>query len=481
MNSKRLLLLISFLLLLISGLFAYSVENFIETAYQVDHIELKKNSLSVFRDSPVYPDKNDYYLGFETSPDESWQGMHKQTEAFYRQGLKFVHADNALAIPEPQHDFFTAYPDIGSFEIQFFFKAYHLQGEQIIIQRYGSVVDRENAVNLPQGFRVVLSGNYLRVDFEQMFHFKEKRKDFRLNHPDRLSENEWVHVQIQYFENLGELRLMINGELSDRKVTSADGSDSSSFYYPCFFIQNDHPLKLGVRFQGEFDELLFRSGHPLKEEPQSFFGEYVSKVIELNEYSELRSVNIKRMNNGLGRYRLFVRVSKSFFLPDNHLLTWVPVSERGELLDAYQEMLSGKYLQYKLVLESFKADRSVHITGIDFDLKADPVPEAPQIISHKAGEGQLSLTWARNTESDVSGFILRISFADEPAYKIIEERNIMLEDVSILEEDSFSHTFFDLIQGRPLRIELLAYDRWGREHHSLPSKPQIIRLNTSIE
>jgi hypothetical protein len=259
--------------------------------------------------------------------------------------------------------------------------------------------------------------------------------------------NEWHHHALHYDSDTGLLSLFFDGRESNLVWVTETGRQGGTLLLGTFSPYLGVPISLGESFSGFMDEFRISRGMP-----EFFIGDYRSSgeirsdVIDLTgPGSKMVKVSWSGVEDNGTAIRIYLRVSKSYFLPaaepgerigriegrgsggsDTAGGTEDPTSQAGDV-PGYPgwiqvkngEVLAGRlpagrYLQWKAVLLG-TGDTSPFVRGtgsvytpvlksLAVMIEPDDPPLTPTVLNAVPLDRGVKITWLRNKESDIQGY-----------------------------------------------------------------------------
>ncbi len=414
--------------------------------------------------------KADYYLNLDGSLPPHSQGLPLWTQGYEGQALNFRSPQNAIAIPHSPAAFFNQVPDLGNFYIEFFFRIHEAVGGQILIEKKGLVYDAVNEEIVNQGFTVGIENGRLKVDFENIFHFKNKHFSFSLERGKVLTPGRWYQAVVVYLHNEAELIKYLDGQVEERLFTTISGGEEGTRLYPSFIKGTKTDLVLGSRFSGDLDEIRMSRGERQKLVVKRFpdsMATFMSTVLPMARYSKINKISLAQELQGQSSVTLKLRVAPKYFLPQDDVVAWQQVP-----LNTGFESGEGQFFQFSLEVKNIGLFKPNVLKAIQFEFDTQPILSPPELISVTEQDRSLILKWRVTSENDLAGY---------NAYAIKGSGDLRKNNPELLKwnfpfkatwrKDSYEASVVEmkidnLENGSSYQVALTAYDSKGPSHES---------------
>jgi hypothetical protein len=251
----------------------------------------------------------------------------------------------------------------------------------------------------------------------------------------------WSHHIIRYNADTGLLEYLVNGRIENIAYTTGSGREGGDVYTP--YPGRDGQFILGGRFSGMLDEFrlynrainapgraaLDRVSHTALELPElAKFprnGRFETRTLDLGEP---RSTVLKLEASG-GRFTAGQAGRKpaknsyagtgNFQFPDNSAvqffirageepyrfdrIPWMPVTPGSELAGG----LRGRYIQIAAALyPSGDCETTPYLEEIRIFYKSNEAPYPPSLVTAKALDGTVELSWRSSPDANTAGYLL---------------------------------------------------------------------------
>lgn len=392
------------------------------------------------------PFSTDILLKFDKTPDRYVKDdsgkydIYSAGYQFLKEGVgngcaSFFRNNDGVMINTSEGLWLGSTEDLGSFNIEFRFKAAELKNGSILFSRIGYFS------GVKKGIEIKLKDRGVSAYFYNMFRTPEgKLRSASLVRGERLDKGEWYHFSLSFDRGSGKLAKFLNDNEEDVVYMTVSGGAFSEVYTPLFgYIDSedgssrgtDLPLAvIGKNYNGLIDEfrISYRHYRELKE----------STDIALNRYKGsgyAGRIPYNREGVITGPVKEFpttgtsitdfsweeisvpgtfiwmeMRISDRAFNDKDTSIKWYKVNPGQKKIYSMRgddgEYLRGKYFQWRAHLAaSPEGDKSPVMKKVIVKYKADSpptVPLSPEIAG--TGDRYIILKWKRNVEADLGGY-----------------------------------------------------------------------------
>ena len=334
----------------------------------------------------------------------------------------FLYHHNSIKIKPLESSVFFKERPVPSFAIDFYLYPTSAYDEDTVFSWHVPVVELDGKYT---GIKAYFENGKLVWLIENVFKnrgpgFKKVSLGERIETPI----NEWHHHALYYNSQDGLLTLYFDGKENNLEWITSNGSENGSILEGEFSRYLAVPITIGESFLGYMDEFRISRGLPgfdIKDFREK--GEINSRVIELDHKgTKVVKMSWESIEEKGTAVRMFYRISEDYFFPgDGESLDssddtnsssgevpdggpsgprWVQVKNGVEI----SENLTGKYLQWRAVLYGTNGEYTPYLLSMEMMLELDPPPQAPVLLKVDPVDGGAKLVWAKNKESDISGY-----------------------------------------------------------------------------
>ncbi len=372
--------------------------------------------------------------------DSGKYNIYSANYQFLKEGVgngcaSFFKNDHGVKINTSEGLWLGSVEDLGSFNIEFRFKAAELSSGGILFSRVGYFS------GVKKGIEVKLKDRSITAHLYNMFRKPDGTlKSVSLVRGVRLNKGEWYHFSLSFDRGTGKLAKYINDNEDDVVYMTSSGGAFSDVYPPLFgYIDSedgssrgtDLPLAvIGKNYSGLIDEFRISYMHykDLKDNRdiaiQKYKGsEYAGRVpynregVITSPVSELPSTGTsitdfmwdEIINSGTFIW-MEMRVSDRFFSEKDSSVKWYKIKPDQRKIFMMKgddgDYLRGKYFQWRAHLAaSPEGDRSPVMKKVVVKYKADYPPIVPLGFEiGETGDSSITLKWKRNVEADLGGY-----------------------------------------------------------------------------
>jgi len=417
------------------------------------------------------PKGGDFFLDFGRSLPAGATGLALLgREGSLGKAAEFLQPENALRIPVPAHPFFTRFPDLGAFTVEFRLMLYDAGASGPLVSRMGSAWDASGSCLRSQGFQVELRRGKLAARFENFFQSRGRFLSVELDRGFQLEPDRWYHAALRYDGATGLLEKRLDGIEEDRRYATSDGSDQGVLYGAGFLPGHRAPLVLGEGFTGRLEGLRIsaeRGRRTVVNPLPDSISAWTSTVLSLKPWSRLRRIALGPLE-GRSTAELRVRTAPERFLAEDTRLAWKPVPVNAPIPEGLLE--DGRYAQVRLVVRNQGLARPNRIDALTLEYEADEVPTAPELLSVVARNGAAELVWQVGTEDDLAGYRIWWLPAGANLTKKSAQKAAVPLPASLRAADAESARMAFRVEGLEngvcYQIAVTAWDRRGESHES---------------
>lgn len=409
----KITLLFNLQMLIYSTPYNFVIDHFPAFTYSKNHFDFEKNDLITSLSKNFQNDPKVFKISFDESHNRLWHSELPVFEKGYvRRGVRFLSEDNIIKVTNLDHPFFKAYPDIGDFTLNLYFKPYSLTDGQILIKKWGQILDRNRDMMISQGFYAEIRRSKVVIHFENFFHFHKKHKSITFNDGKELKTGKWYRITVTYDSKTGELIKYLNGKTEEILYVTKTGKKDSTVFYPHFLKGNHLPIVIGENVLGVIDEVSINNKKVIPVPAEKYTSSdsvWTSRVFQVKSGSQLEKIQID--GSDLEHYvNIRVRFSENYFPEYSKQIHWHNVPENKNL-SSYSDfpLISGKefqYIQIQALLKNFDTSKPQKISQIHFILNHDDPPEPVEFVEAEPLNQAVRLSWQMSTETDIKGYIV---------------------------------------------------------------------------
>lgn len=392
------------------------------------------------------PFSTDILLKFDRSPeyyvkdDSRKYNIYSASYQFIKEGngngcASFFKNDHGVKINTSEGLWLGSTDDLGSFNIEFRFKAAEFKNGGILFSRLGYFS------GVKKGIEVRLKDRGVSVSLYNMFRKPDGTlKSVTLARGERLNKGEWYHFSLSFDRSSGRLSKHINDEEEDVIYMTSSGGAFSDVFIPLFgYIDEadgsargtDLPIAvIGRNYNGLIDEfrISYRHYRDLKNSTdiavKKYKGsEYAGRVpynregVITSPVKEFPATGTsitdfsweEILNPGTFIWMEF-RVADKFFSDRDSSVKWYRIKPGQKKISMMMgddgEYLRGKYYQWRAHLAASPEGESSPVMKkviIKYKVDYPPViPISPEIA--ETGDRYVVLRWKKNVEADLGGY-----------------------------------------------------------------------------
>ncbi len=392
------------------------------------------------------PFSTDILLNFDKEPekyvkdDSRKYDVYSASYQFLKQGIgngcaSFFKNDHGVMINTSEGLWLGSVEDLGSFNIEFRFKAAELKNGSILFSKVGYFS------GMKKGIEIKLKDRGVSAHLYNMFRTPGgELKSVSLVRGGRLNKGEWYHFSLSFDRGSGKLTKLLNDNEEDVTYMTKSGGAFSDVYVPLFgYIDEedgsskgtDLPLAvIGKNYNGLIDEFRISYKHytDLKGSTDIALNkykgsEYAGRIpynregVITSPVKELPSTGTaitdfswdEIINPGTFIW-MEMRVADKTFSDRDTSVKWYKITPGQKKIYNMKgddgEFLRGKYFQWRAHLAaSPEGDKSPVMKKVVVKYRVDSPPAVP--LSFEAGETgdkYIVLKWKKNVEADFSGY-----------------------------------------------------------------------------
>lgn len=392
------------------------------------------------------PFSTDILLKFDREPDtyvkddSGKYNIYSANYNFIKDGLgkgcaSFFKSDHEVSVHTSEGLWLGSTEDLGSFNIEFRFKAAELRNGSILFSRIGYFS------GVKKGIEIKIKDRGVSVYLHNMFRGPDGRlRSASLVRGDRISKDRWYHFSLSFDRSNGRLSKIMDDNEEDVKYMTVSGGAFSEVYTPLFgYIDEtddsnkgtDLPFAvIGKNYNGMIDEfrISYKHYHELKSSSDvaltKFKGkDYAGRIpynregVIVSPVKEFPSTGTsvtdfswdEALNPGTFIWMEF-RISDRYFSDRDSSVKWYRINTGQKKIFSMKgddgEFLRGKYFQWKAhLVASPEGDRSPMMKKVTIKYRVDHPPVAPLSFEvAETGNGYVILQWKKNAEADISGY-----------------------------------------------------------------------------
>lgn len=392
------------------------------------------------------PFSTDILLNFDREPDRYVKDDSRKYEIysanykFLKEGIgsgcaSFFKSDHKVMIHTSEGLWLGSTEDLGSFNIEFRFKAAEFSNSTVLFSRVGYFS------GVKKGIEIKLKDRGVSAYLYNMFRTPDgKLKSISLTRGSKLNKGEWYHFSLSFDRGSGKISKLLNDEEEDTAYMTVSGGAFSEVYTPLFGYIDDEDgsskgidlpfTVIGKNYNGLLDEfrISYRHYRDLKESTDlaltKYKGSEYSGRIPYNRegiitapVKEFPSTGTaitdfswdEILNPGTFIW-MELRVADKYFSDRDSTVKWYKVraGQRGifSMRGDDGEFLRGKYFQWRAHLTaSPEGDKSPVMKKVVVKYKVDSPPIVPLSFEiAETGDRYIVLKWKKNVETDFGGY-----------------------------------------------------------------------------
>ena len=327
---------------------------------------------------------------------------------------------------------------------------------------------------ITQGFSIYIENRNLICEFNNFFHFRNKRKSIVLDKSPYLITGRWYHLTISFNALTGSLIKYLDKKITEVTYLTEDGTPNSTIYYAAFMPQNTAPFTIGSdNMTGKIDELSFYNAYLQPKdalETGDFHAAFTSEVFFLQQETKLNRIEFKQPNLP-AISQIFYRTANEYFLASNKDIVWkeLPINQNIVNLSNYH-----KYAQFQLKIKMPQTKHPYSIDSLKFHYLKNIKPLAPKIISTKVIPSGIQIKWIRSTDPNIKGYNIYYKVGDFRDFKSKKmQYTIKVSPLNPSENNPnqiLTHTIDNLENNQLYSLTITAFDDIGKENESNYSK-----------
>ena len=405
--------------------------------YMIKDINYGENADPFTTDILLKFDKeSDKYIKDDSKKYEIYSSSYR----FLKEGIgngcaSFFKSGHGVMINTSEGLWLGSTEDLGSFNIEFRFKAAEFKNGSILFSRLGYFS------GVKKGIEITLRDRRVSAHLYNMFRAPDgSLKNASLVRCSTLNKGEWYHFSLSFDRESGKLYTLLNDSEQDVRYMTASGGAFSDVYTPLFGYIDDEDLSskgsdlpfavIGKRYNGLIDEfrISYRHYDDLKN----------STDIAVNKYKGSQyagRIPYNREGVITGPVKEFpatgtsitgfsweevlepgtfiwmeLRVSDKLFSDKDSSVKWYRVNTGQKKIftvkDYNGEFLRGKYFQWRAHLAaSPEGDKSPVMKKVVVKYYVDQPPVVPMYFeTAETGDRYIILRWKKNVEADLGGY-----------------------------------------------------------------------------
>ncbi len=332
--------------------------------------------------------------------------------------------------------------DLGSFSIEFRFKALSLKNGSVLFSRIGYLSGKKRGIRISiNNFRIVA---YL----YDLFRMENGlRNDLVLNRGVKIEKEKWYHYVLSFDRLSGKVSSYINGEEDEAYYVTDDGRPYNNIHVPAFGIKEDEgnfrctdsvKAVIGRDYTGFIDEFRilyadvsrllkkyeihhrkYRESGMIKRVPVSYEGLVTSPVYSFpSTGTKITLFSWKEILKKNTFIWFEIRIYDRLFDEKDTDLRWYTVEnkQRGIYLakNSLGNYMRGKYYQWRAhLIASPDGRRSPYLYDVGLNYVPDTPPSTPANLEVSGeGDSYIKLRWMKNRDLDILGY--RIYYGTKP-------------------------------------------------------------------
>ncbi len=392
------------------------------------------------------PLTTDLLLKFDREPDRYLKddsGKYNIYSASYelvRDGIgngsaSFFKKDHVMMINTSEGLWLGSVSDLGSFNIEFRFKAAEIRNGSVLFSCTGYFS------GIKKGIEVRLNGSGVSAYLHNIFRTpKGELKSASLTRGPGIAKGRWHHFSLSFDRQSGKLSKLIDGQETDVRYMTSSGGAFTEVYSPLFgYIDaedgssrgTDLPLAvIGKDYNGLIDEFRISYSHFDRLRQQKDIAltrhkgsEYAGRIpynregVITSPVTEFPSTGTsitdflweEVLNPGTFIWMEF-RISDKYFSEADNTLKWYRVTRRQRntylARGSDGEYLRGRYFQWRAHLAaSPEGDSTPVMKNVSVRYRTDSPPITPLSVEvAEAGDRYVVIRWKKNVEADLGGY-----------------------------------------------------------------------------
>lgn len=414
------------------------INNFSTYLYSLQNLVITENGIEMATAQKPDHTHPDFSLAFENSTEKIFSLNPRYSHSgFLGKAAEFLNPENQITLPHPAVPFFNISPDIGDFTIEFYFFLYDLSGGQVLLKKLGPTLDRINNKVLSQGIVFEIRNSRATVLFENFFNYLNRRLTVSMNEGTALRSREWYHIAVTYNSGSGLILKYLNGKIEQTAWSTPSGAPHDLIFYPCFLIDNNHPIIIGEKTAGKIDEISFyrtaKTEFLIEKYPETN-GIAYSEILPFDPFGLISGVYLEGLHTP-SIAEIAVRSHSEYFRPGSRIIPWTHLPVNTILENPVP--VKGRYFQFMLLLHNFHSgNNGMHtpasISSLTIHCQSLPPPAPPAGISIKPGNNSAFLSWMGSTETNLAGYRISWSLSASPQNIENETQVLYIEKSSSL-------------------------------------------------
>lgn len=392
------------------------------------------------------PFSTDILLKFDREPDRYVKddsgkyNIYSASYNFVKDGLgggcaSFFKSDHEVSVHTSEGLWLGSTGDLGSFNIEFRFKAAELRSGSVLFSRIGYFS------GMKKGIEIKIKEGRVSAYLYNMFRAPDGRLlSASLVRGGSIIRGRWYHFSLSFDRASGRLSKFMGDSEEDVKYMTANGTAFSEVYTPLFgYVDTsdgsnkgtDLPFAvIGKNFNGMIDEfrISYRHYDALKSSGDVALTKYKGKeyagripynregviVSPVKEFPTTgTSVTDFSWDETLGAGTFIwmeFRISDRYFSDRDTSVKWYRINPGQKRIFTMKgedgEFLRGKYFQWKAhLVASPEGDKSPVMKKVMISYRVDRPPVVPLSLEvAETGNGYVILKWRKNVEADIAGY-----------------------------------------------------------------------------
>lgn len=376
-----------------TGRFGYEA---VEVATDVSRLSPETDLLVSFENNLI-ADSSGHYTVVQKNMDFSSKTIKGKSAGMNRgssTGFVLQGADDAL---------FGSKGLTGSFTIEFWLcPSLTENGEQVLHWRSSRTI-----ANTPvyQVIRASFFNNRFEWVFNNIFGAEGSViSEVVLTSESSVIPQKWAHHAISYDDDIGLLEYRINGAIEAVRYVTSNNKESGEVMNAYFGAGAN--LVLCSKFSGLIDDFVIRRDSYAKMRHQTYAqrgGRFESNPLESGGFNsvldKLDAVYSEPAETGVAFY---VRGGDNFYEWTPEYPEWVPVLPGEKIEGVY-----GKYFQVACDLyPDGNGEKTPSVSEIKLSYTETTPPLPPAVVSAKAGNGYVDLTWLASIDFNTGGYTI---------------------------------------------------------------------------
>lgn len=371
---------------------------------------------------------------------------------------------NRLSLqPVSSQVFLPGYP-AGDFSIEFWLKPTRADSGEIIYLWKSSLQSGKSW--LAQQASCLILRNRLSFGFANFFKDPTgKATNLSMQGASILVPGVWSHHLLRFDSATGLLEYLMNGKPEAVAYATSTGRQGGTVFP--FAAGTGGKLELAQNYTGLLDEFRVRSAwveKPFLSRYPPSGGVAVSPIYDLGSTNAtLRSIAATVRAGGEAAVHWSYRLGDSSAGWRAEEPAWIPFLPGTPLRSAAGGPALGRYVQVRMELYPDAAgETGPVVSAVRFSYEPDYPPAPPSRVSATAGDGSVTLRWAKSTEADVRGYVVYYGYASGDYFGTDAREGA--SPVMVPGADTVSLTLTGLKNGALYLVVVAAYDSADPPH-----------------